>query len=122
MDVEVFSFESLEDAYLNNTLSAEKEHVTPYIINSKNYKKSNIKHSKDLSQSRWTVDEMLDFEVIKEVFDYFSPNIYFSWEEVVKLEAENPDIFSKNKTGDASFPIFRNAERYIGKPTKSIQS
>tara|TARA_A100001015_G_scaffold47340_1_gene52261 strand:- start:1737 stop:3764 length:2028 start_codon:yes stop_codon:yes gene_type:complete len=96
LDVEVFSFESLEDAYLNNTLSTEKEHVTPYIINSENYKKSNIKHSKDLSKSRWTVDEMLDFEVIKEVFNYFSPNIYFSWEEVVKLETENPDMFSKN--------------------------
>lgn len=112
LDVEVFSFESLEDAYLNNTLSTEKEHVTPYIINSKNYKKSNIKHSKDLSQSRWTVDEMLDFEVIKEVFDYFSPNIYFSWEEVVKLEAENPDIFSKNKN------INRNEGANMGKGQK----
>jgi glutamate-1-semialdehyde 2,1-aminomutase len=96
LDVEVFSFESLEDAYLNNTLSTEKEHVTPYIINSENYKKSNIKHSKDLSKSRWTVDEIIDFEVIKEVFNYFSPNVYFSWEEVVKLETENPDMFSKN--------------------------
>lgn len=112
LDVEVFSFKSLEDAYLNNTLSTEKEHVTPYIINSKNYKKSNIKHSKDLSQSRWTVDEMLDFEVIKEVFDYFSPNIYFSWEEVVKLEAENPDIFSKNKN------INRNEGANMGKGQK----
>jgi glutamate-1-semialdehyde 2,1-aminomutase len=112
LDVEVFSFESIEDAYLNSTLSTEKEHVTPYIINSKNYKKSNIKHSKDLSQSRWTVDEMLDFEVIKEVFDYFSPNIYFSWEEVVKLEAENPDIFSKNKN------INRNEGANMGKGQK----
>ena len=112
LDVEVFSFESLEDAYLNNTLSTEKEHVTPYIINSDNYKKSNIKHSKDLSQSRWTVDEMLDFEVIKEVFDYFSPNIYFSWEEVVKLETENPDIFSKNKN------INRNDGANMGKGQK----
>ena len=97
LDVEVFSFEALEDAYLKNTHSTEKEHVTPYIINSDKYKKSNIKHSRDLSKSRWTVDEVLDFEVIKEVFNYFSPNVYFSWEEVVKLEAENPDIFSKNK-------------------------
>lgn len=112
LDVEVFSFESLEDAYLNNTLSTEKEHVTPFIINSKNYKKSNIKHSKDLSKSRWTVDEMLDFEVIKEVFDYFSPNIYFSWEEVFKLEAENPDIFSKNKN------INRNEGANMGKGQK----
>ena len=112
LDVEVFSFESIKDAYLNSTLSTEKEHVTPYIINSKNYKKSNIKHSKDLSQSRWTVDEMLDFEVIKEVFDYFSPNIYFSWEEVVKLEAENPDIFSKNKN------INRNEGANMGKGQK----
>ena len=112
LDVEVFSFESLEDAYLNNTLSTEKEHVTPYIINSENYKKSNIKHSKDLSKSRWTVDEMLDFEVIKEVFNYFSPNIYFSWEEVVKLESENPDIFSKNKN------INRNDGANMGKGQK----
>ena len=112
LDIEVFSFEALEDAYLNNTLSTEKEHVTPYIINSDNYKKSNIKHSKDLSKSRWTVDEILDFEVIKEVFNYFSPNVYFSWEEVVKLETENPDIFSKNKN------IKRNDGANMGKGQK----
>ena len=112
LDVEVFSFEALEDAYLKNTHSTEKEHVTPYIINSDNYKKSNIKHSKDLSKSRWTVDEVLDFEVIKEVFNYFSPNVYFSWEEVVKLEAENPDIFSKNKN------INRNDGANMGKGQK----
>ena len=112
LDVEVFSFESLEDAYLNNTLSTEKEHVTPYIINSENYKKSNIEHSKDLSKSRWTVDEILDFEVIKEVFNYFSPNVYFSWEEVVKLETKNPDIFSKNKN------INRNDGANMGKGQK----
>ena len=112
LDVEVFSFEALEDAYLKNTHSTEKEHVTPYIINSDNYKKSNIKHSKDLSKSRWTVDEVLDFEVIKEVFNYFSPNVYFSWEEVVKLEAENPDIFSKNKN------IKRNDGANMGKGQK----
>ena len=112
MDVEVFSFEALEDAYLKNTHSTEKEHVTPYIINSDKYKKSNIKHSRDLSKSRWTVDEVLDFEVIKEVFNYFSPNVYFSWEEVVKLEAENPDIFSKNKN------IKRNDGANMGKGQK----
>ena len=112
LDVEVFSFEALEDAYLKNTHSTEKEHVTPYIINSDNYKKSNIKHSRDLSKSRWTVDEVLDFEVIKEVFNYFSPNVYFSWEEVVKLEAENPDIFSKNKN------IKRNDGANMGKGQK----
>ena len=112
LDIEVFSFEALEDAFLNNTLSTEKEHVTPYIINSDNYKKSNIKHSKDLSKSRWTVDEIIDFEVIKEVFNYFSPNVYFSWEEVVKLETENPDIFSKNKN------INRNDGLNMGKGQK----
>ncbi|MDC2973074.1 aminotransferase class III-fold pyridoxal phosphate-dependent enzyme [Gammaproteobacteria bacterium] len=112
LDVEVFSFEALEDAYLKNTHSTEKEHVTPYIINSDKYKKSNIKHSRDLSKSRWTVDEVLDFEVIKEVFNYFSPNVYFSWEEVVKLEAENPDIFSKNKN------IKRNDGANMGKGQK----
>ena len=112
LDVEVFSFEALEDAYLKNTHSTEKEHVTPYIINSDNYKKSNIKHSRDLSKSRWTVDEVLDFEVIKEIFNYFSPNVYFSWEEVVKLEAENPDIFSKNKN------IKRNDGANMGKGQK----
>ena len=39
LDVEVFSMYALELAYVNASESSEREHVTPYIINSDHFKK-----------------------------------------------------------------------------------
>ncbi len=66
MDVEVFSFESLKDAYKNAVSSYEMEHVVPYIV--KKYKISNLKNDIDLSQNRWTIDTNDDFNFITKVY------------------------------------------------------
>ena len=97
LDVEVFSFFALEEAYKEAVTDFDKEHVTPFIRNSNMFKISNFKFEKDLSSLRWTLDEPEDFIVIDSVFNYFKPNIYFTWLDVLSLYENNPDLFSANK-------------------------
>jgi spore coat polysaccharide biosynthesis protein SpsF (cytidylyltransferase family) len=68
LDVEVFSFKSLERAYQEAVAPNEREHVTPYIRYSGNFKIHNTVNNIDYSDRRWTVDEVDDFEVVSHIF------------------------------------------------------
>jgi glutamate-1-semialdehyde 2,1-aminomutase len=77
LDVEVMSFKSLEQANLEAISSYDREHVTTYIRNSENFFKSSIKHIEDFSNFRWTVDEPEDLNVVRNIFQHFSPEYIF---------------------------------------------
>ena len=47
---------------------------------------------------RWTLDEMSDYKVIKGIFKEFDPDIYFSWEEIIKLERIKKELFAYNSS------------------------
>ena len=97
LDVEVFSFKSLEQAYREATAPNEREHVTPYIRYSGKFTIQNRINEINYSDRRWTVDEEDDFEVVANVFKYFNPDIYFDWNKIIEFENLNPDFFQKNK-------------------------
>ena len=96
LDVEVFSISALEKSYREVVENFDKEHVTPYIRTSGLFQTSNFSFDHDYSHLRWTLDEPTDFVVIKRVFDYFKSNIYFSWEDILKLNNNRPDLFMEN--------------------------
>lgn len=96
LDVEVFAFSALEKAHKEVTTDFDKEHVTPFIRSSDLFKTSNFEFEKDLSALRWTLDEPADFVVIDRVFNYFKPDIHFSWLDVLSLYEDNVDLFSAN--------------------------
>ncbi len=82
LDVEVFSFESLERAWASATLPEEKEHVTPYIRNHPEiFKLVNLGNDTDLSQLRWTVDYQEDLDFARKV--YFKLGDKFTMQEVL---------------------------------------
>ena len=83
LDIEVFSFKSLEQANKNVTKKYDKEHVTPYIRNHTKNKKLNIIYKENLSNIRLTLDEDEDFESLKRVFKFFNSNIYFGWKKMI---------------------------------------
>jgi glutamate-1-semialdehyde 2,1-aminomutase len=112
LDVEVFSFSTLNDAYNNATSLYDKEHVTPFIRNNRDYKKFNITNDIDLSHLRWTLDEQEDFNVIKNIFEYFQPNLYFTWKDVLNLYNTKPELFNENMN------ISRNEGAAMGKGQK----
>ena len=97
MDIEVISFASIERANNEAVLDYDREHVTPYILNSESFLKSSMKHSEDLSNLRWTVDEYEDLAVVTKVFEHFSPNIHFNWKQVLELQKQSPEFFLENQ-------------------------
>jgi glutamate-1-semialdehyde 2,1-aminomutase len=96
LDIEVFTTAALIDADLSTDNAADREHVTPYLRNSGKYKTDSMNHINDLSHMRWTVDEAADFKVIEKIFEHFSPNIQFSWNDVLTLYEMKPDLFNCN--------------------------
>ena len=68
--------------------------------------------SQDLSSYRWTVDESVDLEVIKNIFEHFAPNIHFPWQDVVDLHEAQPELFELNSK------LKRNEGAIMGKGQK----
>ncbi|MBM9577341.1 aminotransferase class III-fold pyridoxal phosphate-dependent enzyme [Leptospira sp. 201903070] len=97
LDIEVFSFFALEKAYHLATKTFDREHVTPFLRESKEFLKTNLSFSKDYSSQRWTVDEKNDLDVIQNIFGHFSPRIDFGWKEVILLYESKPEIFQLNR-------------------------
>lgn len=73
--VEVFTFDSLKNAYFNAESPYDKEHVTPYIIN--HAQKVKFKDAPKYRLSRTdipvTVDELKDYVKLFSVYEYFKP-------------------------------------------------
>lgn len=97
LDTEVFSFQALERAFHESSDPFDREHVTPYLRRSGFFGTAALINDEDLSALRWTVDEHADLSVVRRVFEHFSPNIYFSWRDVVAWQSEHPDVFSENQ-------------------------
>ncbi len=112
LDIEVFTITSLEEASKKTQEKFNREHVTPFIKNSNSFRVYNYENEENLSNLRWTVDEPEDFEVISNVFEYFSPNIYFPWKEVLALNKRKPLLFAANSK------INRNEGSIVGKGQK----
>ena len=97
LDVEIFSKKLLKETHLKCSNLLFREHVTPWMRESVFIKKGTFKSKKDYSSMRWTVDETEDLEVIRFVVDQFNGKSDFSWNDVLKLEKEFPEVFKINK-------------------------
>jgi glutamate-1-semialdehyde 2,1-aminomutase len=97
LDVEVFTLKALEQASRETNKPFDREHVAPYLRESGRFKIDAMQYSQDLSDLRWTVDESVDFTVIEAVFQYFHPRTDFTWEEVLDLQQQKPEIFIINQ-------------------------
>mgnify|MGYP000079471324 CR=1 FL=1 len=97
LDIEVMSFESIERANNETESEFDREHVTPYIRNSDSFSKSSMQHTEDLSNQRWSVDEPEDLAVVTNIFEHFSPDIFFDWKQVLELRKSQPELFLENQ-------------------------
>ena len=97
LDIEVVTHAALQRAASESGRDYDHEHVTPYVRESGLFKKANISHVHDFSDCRWTVDEAKDLEVISNVFNHFSPDIYFGWQQVLDLQKSKPELFIANQ-------------------------
>ncbi len=97
LDIEVISFKALQRANNETNSDFDREHVTPYIINSDSFSKSSMQHVENLSSLRWSVDEPEDLVVVTNVFNHFSPDILFNWNQVLRLRESCPELFVENQ-------------------------
>jgi glutamate-1-semialdehyde aminotransferase/spore coat polysaccharide biosynthesis protein SpsF (cytidylyltransferase family) len=86
LDVEIFSFKVLKEAYQNAYLDRDKEHVTTYIKNSNIIKKYNLVYKKgNFSNIGLTVDTLNDLKKIEEIYLLNKKKLPNTLEEILKI-------------------------------------
>jgi glutamate-1-semialdehyde 2,1-aminomutase len=95
LDVEVFSKKSLADAYFHAKSTFDIEHVTPFIMNSKNNRVGELESEFHMSQIRITLDEPTDLIVLNSIAEYFG-HFDFSIRDLDYLSKLKPEIFEHN--------------------------
>ena len=101
LDVEVFSFKALGNAWDSATDASDIEHVTPYIHHHPDkFRIVHVKNNINLSALRWTVDYAADLEFARQVYHYLyrrEGQQYFYMQDVLNLLKEHPELAEINK-------------------------
>ena len=97
LDVEIYSFKTLQMVEQNAKLSSERALVTTYITkNPKIFKIFSYENQEDLSDHRWTVDEQNDLEFIRKIYSIMKPKTNFSMNEIIEILVKNPELLKIN--------------------------
>jgi len=113
LDVEVFSFKTLERAWREAKKKSDREHVTPYIWNHPGkFKLANIIHEGvNLSHLRWTVDNSKDLEFVRAVYSrLYGEDKLFLMQDVLDLLEKYPHLKKINE-GHARFEEYLKSQR-----------
>jgi glutamate-1-semialdehyde aminotransferase/spore coat polysaccharide biosynthesis protein SpsF (cytidylyltransferase family) len=100
IDVEVFKFSALEKAWKEASQSSDREHVTPFIwknssfLGQSAFTSQNFSFQEDFSKYRLTVDQIEDFQLIKQLIEDLGEEK--TWLEYVQYLNKNPDLLNKN--------------------------
>lgn len=98
LDVEVFKYSCLEEAYKNASMKHEKEHVTPYIYqtNKEKFKLANYENKYgDYSDMRITLDTVEDYYMLDILFEKLGDNFRLS--DLVKFYDNHKPYFNINR-------------------------
>lgn len=96
-DVAIFTFSALKEAWENATKKSEREHVTPYILNSSSLKGFRQKYC-DRYHHKLSVDDEADLELVKQIFAHlYRSKRDFGLIDVVNLLESNPSLLEINK-------------------------
>jgi glutamate-1-semialdehyde 2,1-aminomutase len=112
LDAEIFTFNTLEETYKNAKTEVDREHIRPFMLKNKNFKKFNLRNNKDYSSIRLTVDEPEDLKVIKNIINNFKNNLYFLYKDIISLYKKKKSLFLDN------MHISRNEGLYLNKGQK----
>jgi spore coat polysaccharide biosynthesis protein SpsF (cytidylyltransferase family)/RimJ/RimL family protein N-acetyltransferase len=96
LDVEVFSFDVLENAWKNAKLPSEREHVTPFIRKNEEFKKKNVSSSKKYPPYRLTLDYPEDYQFIKRIYEGIGKEM-FNIDDIIKFLEKNPELLKLNQ-------------------------
>jgi spore coat polysaccharide biosynthesis protein SpsF len=94
-DVEVVKFSVLEYAFQNAKLHSEREHVIPYVKNSKKFKLG-FRKMNDNCNFKLSVDTPADFAFVEALFAEFGARD-FNINDVVHLLESKPKLLKLNE-------------------------
>jgi spore coat polysaccharide biosynthesis protein SpsF len=96
-DYEIFSFQSLKEAYENAIDEPDLEHVTPFIWKNKSGKIEfyNIRQEKNNSRFRITVDTSEDFDLIKQLIEKYHAD-EMPYNEIENILIQHPELCAIN--------------------------
>ncbi len=114
LDTEVCTFTALERAWNQAKETFHREHVMPYLyegvelkavssqlsagITQRGFKIAQLHHDPDYGQMRWTVDTPEDLEFMQKVYSRFDNRDDFSWQDVLHLLRDEPELAAINST------------------------
>ena len=100
LDVEVFSYDLLKKVEKKANKSQRKSGgvIISYLRDNRpSINSINITCPiKKLPRYRLTVDEEIDLQLVKKIYQYFSPNIYFGFKDIIKFAKKNKKLFETN--------------------------
>ena len=96
-DFEVFSFDSLKEAFSNATDNSDLEHVTPFIWKNKSGKVKFYHIQQKLNNSRFriTVDTKEDFELMKVIIEKYRAD-ELSYQKIEDILIQHPELAEIN--------------------------
>jgi len=121
LDLEIFTRESLISAHKNCKNEKMREHVTPWIRDSKEFKIGSLNYNLKLSNYRLTVDEPEDLDLLKRILGKTTNTKELSWREAINIIKMNPTLVKinskfKRNAGylmDDTHKLWRRAKRVI---------
>lgn len=96
LDVEVFRFELLDEAFREASDKNDREHVTPFIRRRHQDALVLVNPTRTLRQVRLTVDEDVDLEVITRVLEAQGDSIYSAY-DIDDFAKASPEAFRANQ-------------------------
>ena len=98
LDVEVFSFDTLERAWQEAGKPSEREHATPYIWNHPElFRLANVENDENLSHLRWTLDTEADLRFTREVYARIYHGQVFLMKDILALLHTEPELEQINQ-------------------------
>jgi spore coat polysaccharide biosynthesis protein SpsF len=93
LDVEVCSFNALEQAWNEAIEKHEREHVMPYLYDVPGRFEIEVLNTEpDYGRYRWTVDTPEDLELARKVFEHFDGHNDFTYDQLIKLFEDHAEL------------------------------
>jgi spore coat polysaccharide biosynthesis protein SpsF len=92
LDAEFCTIRALETAWREAQEPHQREHVMPFFYeHPEQFKILHIKNDPNYGHYRWTVDTLVDLQLLREVVSRFKDD-HFSWKEVLALFESHPEL------------------------------
>lgn len=110
LDVEVFTFDALKDAFYFANSNSDREHVTPYIWkNNGIFQCENVKNDLDYSSYRFVLDNNEDFELLKIIAENITS---FDYLDIINYLSSNPDLCNINSNHLRNSTFVKSSKNY----------